>query len=169
MLLQPLRNLLSEITMKYSILTIAALLFTGCTSMQSASLVSTQPLKQMQSIAQLHNAVVTQCQIIGPALKNMNAMSSQLTPQAASFLSQATEYVDPVCGVLARNPSTLVTVEQIQGMIDNGVPALLKFVGSSTLSDSQKTAIDISIVTAETAISFALSNVVSAPSAPPAQ
>lgn len=115
---------------------------------------------QAQAITNLQLQVTKQCTVVQPFLVSMLAMQSQLSPDAVTYLSEASADVAKGCLIATASPASGVAVtfslSDVGTMVNTGFPSLIKVVDASTLDKDKKAAAEIAITAAQLAVSTAL-------------
>jgi hypothetical protein len=113
-----------------------------------------------QALTNLQLQVTKQCTVVQPFLLSMLAMQSQLSPDAVTYLQEASTDLAKGCLIATASPASGVAVTfslaDIGTLVNTGFPSLIKVVDASTLDKDKKAAAEIAITAAQLAISTAL-------------
>jgi hypothetical protein len=133
---------------------LAATVLVGA-ALAGCSALPTNGSQPVISLADIQTAVVKQCTVAVPFLNDMNAMKSQFSSAAAQTdLATAQQKVGDYCAPFLATVGTApaITVADVQALVNQGVPSLIKLVDQSGWTDQQKGAAELAIGAAQLVI-----------------
>lgn len=122
-------------------------------ALSACSTVTTVPA--VDALANLQKQVVRQCTVVQPFMSSMLAMQSQLSADAIAKLTDASAQVSKVCAFASTSPpnaTATFSLDDVQALVNQAIPQLIKIVDTSPLDQSQKTAAEIAITAAQVAL-----------------
>ncbi len=133
---------------------IVALALSACAAQPIAPVT---PASAAAAIAAAKTTIGNQCVALGPLLSSATIMNAS-NPAAVADLNTASDAFGKVCVLAASTPTIQAsfTVGDLSTAINAGVPALLRAIGTSTLTPQNKTAAQLAITAAQLALSEAL-------------
>lgn len=108
------------------------------------------PADQVQVLANVKTQVVKACAVAMPTLASLEAMKPQMTADQAANLDKASGIVSQVCA------TTSLNIASVQDLVNVAVPAAIKVISASNLSDQDKMTAEIALTAASVAVSAAL-------------
>jgi hypothetical protein len=135
----------------------ASMLFTGCASTGAANQTPAQLL------AEIHSQVSIACTAAGPSLTSIKSLEPGLTPDQAAVVDQVYTYTTAFCAA-----HETVSVASITAFANTAIPAGLKLVNGSSMSQDDKTLIAIGAIALQTALNTAVAQYNAAQPAMPA-
>jgi hypothetical protein len=124
---------------------VASVAFSGCASTGQSNQTPAQLL------ATIHSQVNIACTSIAPSLTSIKALEPGLTVDQAAVVDQVYTYTNAFCAA-----HETVSVASIQAFANTAIPAGLKLVNGSSLSQDNKTLIAIGAIALQTALNTAV-------------
>jgi len=124
---------------------LAALALSAC---GSAPAVNQSPA---QMLAAVHSQVGIACASVGPSLASIKSLESGLTADQAAIVDKVYADTTAFCAV-----HDTVSVASVQAFANTAIPATLKLVNASSLSQDDKTLIAIGVIALQAALNAAV-------------
>ncbi|WP_446333583.1 hypothetical protein [Burkholderia pseudomallei] len=136
------------------------MLLAACVVALALSACASAPADQAQVLTNVKTQVVKACAVATPTLASLEAMKPQMTADQAADLDKAAGIVSQTCAMASLN------IASVQDLVNVAVPAAIKVIAASSMSDSDKTTAEIALTTASVAISVALAQYAPAAAVP---
>jgi hypothetical protein len=130
---------------------IAVVLACLVTSLLSACAAPGTPQTAAQLLATVHADITNACNVAGPSLDSIKSMEPGLTSDQAAIVDKV--YTDVTAFCSARST---ISVASITDFANTAIPAGLKLVNASSLSQDDKTLIAIGVVALQASLNAAL-------------
>lgn len=108
------------------------------------------PADQAQVLANVKTQVTKACLVATPTIASLEAMKPQMTVAQAADLDKAAGIVSQACSMASLN------IASVQDLVNVAVPAAIKVISASNLSEQDKTTAEIALTAASVAVSAAL-------------
>jgi hypothetical protein len=135
--------------------------FAGCAAPTAATQTPAQLVATLQVKAQ------KVCTVSVPFLSSMSAMKSQLSTDAQGKLATASDKIGAACTKVANAGSGAsvppISTANINALVNDGVPALIKVIDASGWDQKAKDAAELALTAAQLAVTTALADYVTPP------
>ncbi|VWC89618.1 hypothetical protein BLA17378_04476 [Burkholderia aenigmatica] len=115
-----------------------------------AGCASVAPADQSQVLANVKTQVVKACAVATPTLVSLEAMSPQMTTSQVADLDKASQVIGQACS------ATSINIASVQDFVNVAIPAAIRVISASSLSEQDKTTAEIALTAASVAVSAAL-------------
>lgn len=123
---------------------VASVLFAGCASTGTSQ-------TPAQLLATVHSQVSIACAAAGPSLTSIKALEPGLTADQAAIVDKVYADATAFCAV-----HDSVSVASVSAFANTAIPATLKVVNASSLSQDDKTLVAIGVIALQTALNTAV-------------